>query len=113
VPFDDLIQYNDEDSSGIVRQKYLKELDAWLGIDNRIDRAPTYVKACPHLFVMAKPTDEDKDDAKGGKKAAKKDAKKVRGYAHCGICGRGGHFSDALDLQFCGHSADRYIIEHY
>ena len=80
VPFDDLIQYNDEDSSGLVREKYLKQLDAWLGIDNRIDRAPTYVKACPHLFVVAKPTDENKDDAKGVKKVVKKDAKAVRGY---------------------------------
>lgn len=78
VPFDDLIQYHDEDSSGIVREKYLEQLGAWLGIDNRIDRAPTYVKACPHLFVVSKPTDEAKDDAKGGKKQAKKAAKDIR-----------------------------------
>ena len=65
-PFDDLIQYHDEESFGLDRAHYLKQLDAYVGVDNRIDRAPVYAKVCPHLFLVAEPTKEAKDNAKGG-----------------------------------------------
>jgi hypothetical protein len=77
VSFDDLIQYSDSQSDGIARAHYLKQLDAYCGIDNRIDRAGTYVQACPHLFVMSEPPKIAEENAHGSKKAAKKAAKKV------------------------------------
>ena len=77
ITFDDLIQYHDSQSDGIARAHYLNQLNAWAGIDNRIDRAGTYVQACPHLFVMAEPPKVAKENAQGSKKAAKKAAKKV------------------------------------
>lgn len=72
ISFDDLVQYHDSQSDGIARAHYLKQLDAWCGIDNRIDRAGTYVQVCPHLFVMAEPPKVAKENAHGSKKAAKK-----------------------------------------
>lgn len=77
ITFDDLIQYHDTQSDGIARAHYLDQLGAYCGIDNRIDRAGTYVQACPHLFVMAEPPKLAKENAQGSKKAAKKAAKKV------------------------------------
>lgn len=77
ITFDDLIQYHDSQSDGIARAHYLNQLDAYCGIDNRIDRASTYVQICPHLFVMAEPPKIAKENAQGSKKAAKKAAKKV------------------------------------
>lgn len=77
IPFDDLIQYHDSQSDGIARAHYLKQLDAWCAIDNRIDRASTYVQACPHLFVMAEPPKVAEENADGSKKKAKKAVKKL------------------------------------
>jgi hypothetical protein len=81
IPFDDLIQYHDSQSDGIARAHYLKQLDAFCGIDNRIDRAGTYVQVCPHLFVMAEPPKVAKENAHGSKKAAKKAVKDLRSDA--------------------------------
>ena len=72
-PFDDLIQYEDENTDGIRRAAVLKELGAWGAFDNRMDRGYTYAKVCPHLFLLAKPNEDEKTDAKG----AKQDAKQV------------------------------------
>jgi hypothetical protein len=77
IEFDDLIQYHDSQSDGIARAHYLAQLDAFCGIDNRIDRASTYVQVCPHLFVMAEPPKVAKENAHGSKKAAKKAVKKL------------------------------------
>jgi hypothetical protein len=77
-PFDDLIQYDDTASNGLRRAEILKQLNAWLGFDNRVDRSYTYAKICPHLYLIAKPTSENKDDAKGAKKGAKKAVKDAR-----------------------------------
>jgi len=77
IAFDDLIQYHDSQSDGIARAHYLNQLNAYAAIDNRIDRAGTYVQACPHLFVMAEPPKVAEENAHGSKKAAKKAAKKV------------------------------------
>ena len=76
-PFDDLIQYHDNQTDGIARAHYLKQLDAFCGVDNRIDRAGTYVQACPHLFLVSEPPKVAQEDAQGSKKAAKKAVKKL------------------------------------
>lgn len=76
-PFDALVQYDDTGSNGIARAEHLKQFGAWLGIDNRIDRCYTYAKVCPHLYLVTKPTKEQKDDADGTKKQAKQDAKQA------------------------------------
>lgn len=71
-PFDELVQYDDDGTNGIGRAHFLKQFDAWGAFDNRIDRAYIFAKVCPHLYLIAKPLD---DDANGTKKAAKKAAK--------------------------------------
>lgn len=76
-PFDALVQYHDEATNGIARAEHLKQFGAWLGIDNRIDRCYTYAKVCPHLYLVTKPSKEEKDDADGTKKQAKQDAKQA------------------------------------
>jgi hypothetical protein len=76
-PFDALVQYHDEGTNGIARAEHLKAFGAWLGIDNRIDRCYTYAKVCPTLYLITKPTKEEKDDAAGTKKTAKQDAKQA------------------------------------
>lgn len=77
-PYDDLVQYHDSQSDGLVRAEYLKQFGGvWLAVDNRIDRAPTYAKVCPHLFVVAEPPKVAKSDAKGNKKDAKAAAKSL------------------------------------
>lgn len=76
-PFDDLIQYADDGSSGIARSEYLKQLDAWCAFDDRAGRAYTYAKVCPVLYLIAKPTSEDKQDATGAKQDAKKATQKL------------------------------------
>lgn len=78
IEFDDLIQYHDSQSDGIARAHYLKQLNAYAAIDNRIDRAGVYVQVCPHLFVMAEPPKIAEENAQGSKKAAKKAIKKVK-----------------------------------
>lgn len=76
-PFDALVQYDDSGSNGIARAEHLKQFGAWLGIDNRIDRCYVYAKVCPHLYLITKPTKDEKDAADGTKKTAKKDAKQA------------------------------------
>ena len=76
-PFDALVQYDDSGSNGIARAEHLKQFGAWLGIDNRVDRCFTYAKVCPHLYLVTKPTKEEKADADGTKKQAKQDAKQA------------------------------------
>lgn len=61
VEYDGLIQYDDEGSHGEQRMKVLKELNAWCAIDDRMGRAPTLTKACPHLFLAVKGDKEDKE----------------------------------------------------
>ena len=70
-PFDDLIQYEDDQTDGMRRAAILKELDAWGAFDNRMDRGYTYAKVCPHFFLLAKPN----KDAEANTKGAKQDAK--------------------------------------
>src|SRR5215469_6566803 len=72
-PFDDLIQYEDDESDGLRRAAILEHLNAWCAFDDRAGRAVTYAKVCPHLFLSAEPSGEAEDNADG----AKKDAKKV------------------------------------
>lgn len=75
---DGLIQYNDEESDGGVRARYLKRLDCWFGIDNRADRAVIFADVAPHAYIIAKPNKRDKNNAKDGldKSGVKKDVKK-------------------------------------
>ena len=77
-PFDDLIQYEDDQTDGIRRLEVLEQLDAWGAFDDRAGRAPTLTQQCPHFFLSAEPSDEAKEKAKGAKKAAKKATKGVR-----------------------------------
>lgn len=77
ISFDDLVQYHDSQSDGIARAHYLKQLGAWCGVDNRIDRAGTYVQVAPHLFLVAEPPKVAQEDAQGSKKAAKKAVKNL------------------------------------
>lgn len=77
-PYDDLIQYDDEGSSGVVRAAYLDKLKAWGAFDNRADRAVTYAEICPHLYLIAKPSKDAVDDGRGANKDAKKDVKKIK-----------------------------------
>lgn len=63
-PFDDLIQYHDDGTNGIERAEYLSRLDAWGAFDNRVDRAIILAKVCPHLFLLAEPTDAEIQAAK-------------------------------------------------
>ena len=58
-PYDQLIQYSDEDSHGVQREAILEELNAWCAFDDRVARSPTLTKACPHLFLVVKGDDED------------------------------------------------------
>jgi hypothetical protein len=74
-PFDDLIQYEDDESDGLRRAAILEHLNAWLAFDDRAGRAVTYAKVCPHLFLSAEPSGEAEDNADGAKKAAKQDVK--------------------------------------
>lgn len=70
-PFDGLLQYHDDETDGLQRREVLKELNAWLAFDDRAGRSPVLVKACPHLFLCAKPTkDQEKalEDAKNAEK---------------------------------------------
>lgn len=70
-PFDGLLQYHDDETDGLQRREVLKELNAWLAFDDRAGRSPVLVKACPQLFLCAKPTkDQEKalEDAKNAKK---------------------------------------------
>lgn len=76
-PFDALVQYHDEATNGIARAEHLKAFGAWCGFDNRIDRCYIYAKVCPHLYLVTKPTAEEKAHADGTKKTAKKDAKQA------------------------------------
>ena len=76
-PYDELVQYHDSESDGLIRAEYLRQFGAWLAFDNRIDRAPTYTKVCPHLFMVTGPTKAADDEAKGTKKDAKKAAKDI------------------------------------
>jgi hypothetical protein len=71
-PFDDLIQYNDEESFGLRRADILRELDAYGAFDDRAGRAVTLADVCPHFFVAAQPPKDAEDAADGGKKDAKK-----------------------------------------
>lgn len=70
-PFDGLVQYEDDESDGLRRAAILERLDVWGAFDDRTGRSPTYAKICPHFFVVAEPTGEDEDAAKGAKDAAK------------------------------------------
>jgi hypothetical protein len=78
-PFDYLVQYHDDDSNGLARAHYLEQFGAWGAFDNRVDRAVIFAEVCPHLYLIAEPTKEDKADARDGdaKKAAKAAAKKI------------------------------------
>ena len=76
IKYDALVQYEDNDSNGLVRAKYLKELNVWMGFDNRVDRAVMF-RNIPHAFVIADATKENKEEAKGSKQDAKKAAKKA------------------------------------
>lgn len=78
-PFDDFVQYQDDDTDGLARAQHLKQFKAWGAFDNRIDRAYTFAKVCPHMYVIVKTSSEDQDQAKKAqtKKAAKKAAKKL------------------------------------
>jgi hypothetical protein len=58
-PWDQLIQYSDEDSHGDQREAILKELGAWCAFDDRMARAPILTEACPHLFLSVKGNKED------------------------------------------------------
>ena len=75
-PFDDLIQYADEESFGLRRAAILKELDAYGAFDDRSGRAYVLVDACSHFFVAAKPP---KDATKGDKGDAKQAVKDQQG----------------------------------
>ena len=77
-PYDDLIQYQDDQSDGIRRLEILEQLDAWGAFDDRAGRAPTLVQQCPHFFLSAEPSDEAKEKGKGAKKAAKKAVKDAK-----------------------------------
>ena len=81
-PFDDLIQYEDDESDGLRRAAILEHLNAWCAFDDRAGRAVTYAKVCPHLFLSAEPSGEAEDNADGAKKDAKKLAKGVRSAPH-------------------------------
>lgn len=70
-PFDGLIQYHDDETDGVQRKEVLKELGAWLAFDDRAGRAPVLVKACPHLFLSAKPTKDNVKNAEDAKSAKK------------------------------------------
>lgn len=70
-PFDDLIQYANDESEGLRRAALLEQLDAWCAFDDRAGRAYTYAKVCPHLFLVAKPSAEAEAAADGAKSDAK------------------------------------------
>lgn len=76
-PYDEVIQYQDDESNGIVRAHYLKQFKTWGAFDNRIDRAVIFAPICPHLYLVVEATKEDKQNAKGHKKEAKQTAKKA------------------------------------
>lgn len=74
--YDDLIQYQDDQTDGLNRAAILKQLDAFCGFDDRAGRGYTLAKACPHFFLVAKPPKRAEDNADGfkAKKATKRDA---------------------------------------
>lgn len=76
-PYDKVVQYDDSGSNGVERAKYLKQLDAWCALDNRIDRAVIFAPVCPHLYLVTEPTKDEKQDADDSlsKKQVKKDIK--------------------------------------
>lgn len=76
-PFDALVQYDDSGSNGVARAEHLKALGAWCAFDNRIDRCYLYAKICPTLYLITKPTTEEKEAAAGTKKQAAQDAKQA------------------------------------
>lgn len=74
-PYDEVVQYHDDDSNGVSRAEYLKRFNAWGAFDNRIDRAVIFAPICPHLYLVVEPS---KDDEQAAQKAdAKQDAKKT------------------------------------
>ncbi len=79
-PFDDLVQYHDDGTNGIERAQHLKQFGAWGAFDNRVDRAIILGKVCPHLYLIAEPTDDEKQAAKDNdsKKNAKQAAKAIK-----------------------------------
>lgn len=76
-PYDDVIQYDDSGSNGVARAQYLKQLDAWMAFDNRIDRAVIFAPICPTLYLVTEATDDDEQNADGAKKDAKQAVKKL------------------------------------
>ena len=78
-PYDEVVQYHDDDSNGVARRHYLKQFDTWGAFDNRIDRAVIFAPVCPHLYLVVEPSKGDEQDAKeaGAKQAAKKTAKDI------------------------------------
>lgn len=74
-PYDEVVQYEDNDSNGVARAEYLKQFGTWGGFDNRVDRAVLFAPICPHLYLVVEPTKQDKKDAQHAD--AKQDAKKV------------------------------------
>ena len=72
--YDELIQYQDDQTDGLNRAAVLKQLDAYCAFDDRAGRGYTLAKVCPHFFLIAKPPDkaEDNTDGFNAKKAAKR-----------------------------------------
>ncbi|MCU1490423.1 MAG: hypothetical protein JWM85_1828 [Acidimicrobiaceae bacterium] len=69
-PCDELVQYHDEGSDGLDRAEYMKQLDAWAGFDNRVDRAVVFSEICPIFYVVGKPIGERTPGIKQDAKAA-------------------------------------------
>jgi hypothetical protein len=70
-PFDGLIQYEDDETDGLRRAAILKQLNAWGAFDDRTGRSPMYAQICPHFFLVAEPSEENEEAAKGAKHYAK------------------------------------------
>ena len=73
-PCDELVQYHDEGTDGLDRAEYMKQLDAWAGFDNRVDRAVVFADICPVFFVVGRPVGERSPGAKQAAKQAAKEA---------------------------------------
>ncbi len=78
-PYDDLVQYHDDGTDGVSRAEHLKQFGAIAAFDNRVDRAIVLGKVCPHAYIIAEPSKDEKHQAKkdDAKKAAKQVAKQI------------------------------------